>query len=788
MINIAGLGVGLSTCLLITLYILHESAYDQHHSAGDRVYRVVYETNDKGDTWAALSAPIAWAAKESIPEIEQPVRLLTFPEISKMLVKYQQGNIDKQFNETNGYYVDSTFFDLFSYQFKYGRAATALRAPASIALSTTMSEKFFGDIDPIGKVLVLNAPYGEKNYTVTAVFKNNQPSHIPANYFLSMRNDDMWHWVSANDNWFTNNIFFTYLKLRPDADPKKVLHKIQSLYEEHAGIETRQNGTSKTFTLQAMPEIYLHSNVGNEIAANGNITYLYILGSIAAFILLIACINFMNLSSAHAEKRAREVGVRKVMGAGKSGLVKQFLGESLVLSIFALLLASLIIWLALPLFNALTDKQIHPADHPSLLLWMLVITLITGLISGTYPAFYLSSFRPVVVLKGKLSNNFNAATIRKGLVVFQFVISICLVVGAVVIFQQLRHLKQQQLGFNPSQQLVVPLYNNGSPERYEVLENELKKIPQVSQITAGSTYPGVPNINDMLFYAEGKPKTEVVDVTMATIESGYFETLGIKLLHGRGFSKAFPGDSASIVLNESALKEFGYAADNAVGRSVQFDFNGTHNAFRIVGVVQDFNFESLHRKIKPYGFATGFFSNRYNFLILNLATADYNKAVAAVAAVWKKQTAGAPFEYSFIDQDFQRNYQKEERSSRMVAYFTAIAIFIACLGLYGLAVFSAAQRSKEVGIRKVLGASVASVAGLLSADFVKLVAIAILIATPLSWLLMNHWLQDFEYRITISAWVFVAAAAAVMLLALLTTGFLALKAGLANPVDALRNE
>lgn len=789
-INISGLAVGLATCLLIMLYIFDESSYDKHYKDVDQLYRVA-SMSQKGESWAAGPGPLAAGLKHDLPEVEQSTRLLTFPDIATMLLKYDNGAEKKQFYETHGYYVDSAFFQLFTFDFKYGNINTALNEPNSTVISTDLAEKFFGKENPMGKALLITTPFGDFNYTVKGVFdKEKNKSHIPANYFLTMRNNDMWNWVQNQTRWATNNIFFTYIKLKPAVNARVFEKKLAPFFYKNAGEEMKMAGFSKTLFLQPVKDIYLHSAIGNEIGANGNITYLYILGSIAAFILVIACINFMNLSTARSQKRAKEVGVRKVMGAQKSSLINQFLGESLLMSVISLLLAFVLAWALLPVFNTLTQKNLQPLDQPQLLLWMTALTFLTGLLSGLYPAFYLSAFRPVSVLKGKIINSFSATAIRKGLVVFQFTISICLILGAIVIWQQLSLLKNQQLGFNKEQQVVFPMAKafKSSNSDYNAFKTELLKNPSVKMVSSGSTYPGIADLNDMLFYAEGKTPNDFVDIRLTGVENDYTETLGFKIINGRSFSKDFTADSASIILNETAVTELGYTTENAVGKKIQYDFAGNHSILNIVGVVKNFNFESLHNAVKPIGLTTGLFTNKYSYTIASLKTNDYSRVLTEIEKIWVKLNPSVPFDYSFIDQDFQRNYEKEERMSDIVISFTTIAILIACLGLFGLSAFSAEQRTKEIGIRKVLGASVANVTALLSKDFIRLIIISIVIASPIAWYFLNKWLQDFAYRITISWWMFAAAGLTAILIALLTVSFQAIKAAIANPVKSLRTE
>jgi putative ABC transport system permease protein len=791
-INIFGLAVGLATCMLIMLYIFSEMGYDAHNKNANRIFRIATKAGQLGNVkdkpWAATSAPIAWGLKEDMPEVEQSTRLLKFPTLDKMLLKYEHDNTSKQFYETNGYYADSTFFQIFTYDFKYGNALTSLNDPNSVVISEEVSQKMFGDENPVGKSITVGMPYGNFNYTVKGVFKDATiKSHIPAHFFLSMRNGDIGSWVEQQTNWATNNIFFTYVKLKEGANPKAFEKKLQAFIDKRGGADMKALGVSKQLFMQPLHDIYLHSDLDNEIAPNGNITYLYILGSIALFVLLIACINFMNLSTARSGKRAKEVGIRKVIGAEKGSLICQFLGESLMMSMLALLLALIIAYALLPFFNDLTQKNLSLFDKPELWLWIAGLALSSGIISGFYPAFYLSSFRPITVLKGKLLNNFSVVTIRKGLVVFQFIISICLILGAIVIVRQLNFLNNEQLGFSKNQQIILPLQDKTAIKNYAVLKNELLKNPAVKNVTSGSTYPGIPNVEDMLFYAEGKTKQDVIDVHLATAGDDYLKTLGFTMLAGRGFSKEFTADSNSIVLNEAALKELGYNVSNAVGKNLYYDFQGAHNTMKIVGVVKNFNFESLYNSIKPFGFNTSF-GSKYSYVIANVATKNYTGLLKDMQYSWNKINSGIPFVYSFLDADFQKNYEKDQRVSIIVSYFTFIAILIACLGLFGLSAFSAEQRIREIGIRKVLGASVSNVASLLSKDFIKLVIVALLIASPLAWFGMNKWLQGFAYRIPISWWMFAVAGLLAILIALLTVSFQAIKAAIANPVKSLRSE
>jgi putative ABC transport system permease protein len=791
-INIFGLAIGLATCLLITLYILDELSYDRQIKDGDRIYRIASAALDpssglKEKPWAAGPAPLAQGLLSDLPEVEQSARFLNMPGLDKMLLKVQQGKEIKQFYETNGYYVDSTFLRIFTYTFNYGDPLTALDQPNSIVISEDIAGKLFGNQNPVGKSVTISLPFGDFIYTVKGVMRTQGfKSHIPAHFFLSMRNGDTGNWVARQHNWATNNIFHTYVKLKPGADLAAFEKKLQPFIDRRGGADQKAQGTHRALLVQPVRDIYLHSDLQDEIAPNGNITNIYILGSIAAFVLLIACINFMNLSTAHSGKRAREVGVRKVMGAEKGSLVVQFLSESVAISCLALLLSLALASALLPLFNNLTQKSLTLFDQPHIWIWISVLTLATGILSGLYPAMYLSSFQPIVVLKGKLLNSLSAAMVRKGLVVFQFTISICLVLGAIVISRQLNFLQHQELGFKKDQQIVLPLQSTEAVNHYDALKNELSKQEGIKLVTSGSTYPGIPNTEDLLYYGEGKTVRDEVDVHLAGVNNDYFKTLGLTILQGRGFSREFTGDSNSIVLNETAVKQLGYDPRTAVGRNIYYDFQGIHGKVKIVGVVRDFNFESLYNSIKPFGFTTS--NSKYQYLIASLTTKDYRRLLTEIGAAWNKVNPNSPFVFSFLDKDFEKNYASDRRTSTLVGYFTGFAILIACLGLFGLSAFMAEQRTKEIGIRKVLGASILDVVTLLSGDFMRLVGIAILIASPLAWIGMHKWLQNFAYKIGVQWWMFAVAGLLAIGIALLTVSFQAIRSALTNPAESLRSE
>ena len=781
-INIFGLAVGLATCLLIMLYVFDELSYDKHHKNKEQLYRVATESN--GDKWAGSPAPFAQGLKKDFAEIEQVARFIKFPNIDKMLLKNAKNN--SQFYETNGYYIDADFFRIFTYDFKYGNQ-DALNQPNTLVISEAIAKKLFGNDNPIDKVINVEIPYGKLDYTVKGVFKNTQhKSHINAHFFLSMENGDIGQWVKQQTNWNNNSIFHTYLKLKAGTNVAAFEAKLTPFLQRNGGADLKAAGVSKSLFLQPVQDIYLKSAIGYEISANGSMTYLYIFGAIAAFVLLIACINFMNLSTARSEKRAKEVGVRKAMGAKKAALIWQFLGESLIMSLFALFVSIVLLVSALPVFNAFIQKNIDLFQNPALVLWIAGITIFTGLLSGLYPAVYLSSFKPISVLKGKMATGMSALFIRKGLVVFQFAVSISLIIVAVVIWQQLNLIRNTDLGFNKSQQLILPFQSRTSANNYTALKNEILAQSNVLSATSGSSYPGIGLLEDFLLYAEGKTLNDKVDVGFVRANDDYIETLGYKILYGRGFSKNMATDSNTIILNEAAIKQLGYDPETAVGRKVYYEADNKQFSKEIVGIMKDFNYQSLHNAIAPYGVIRLSSDQQPSYFITTIREGNAQNTIAAIEKIWKKINPETPFEFTFLDREFQKSYEKEERTAGIIIYFTIIAIFIACLGLFGLATFTAEQRTKEIGIRKVLGASVVSIITLLSKDFLTLVLISCLAAFPLGYWAMSKWLQDFAYRVDITWTIFALSGFTTTLIALLTVGYQAIKAALMNPVKSLK--
>jgi putative ABC transport system permease protein len=785
-INIGGLAVGMASCMLILLYVFDEASYDKHHADTDQLYRIASEV--KSEKWVGTGAVYAPALKKDFAEVEQVARLLRFPGIDKMLVAHGQSQM--KIFETNTYFVDSTFFQLFNYTAKFGDLKTAPYTPNSIVISEKLATKFFNSQNPLNQTLKVVLSFGEQLYTIKGVFKAEaNKSHITANMFLSMNNGHINGFMASQNSWTGNNIFHTYFKLKKGINKHLFESKLTPWLYGYGGKDFKAQGFDKKLFIQPVKDIYLHSNFGFEVATNGNIKNLYLFTSVAIFILLIACINFMNLATARSEKRAKEVGLRKTIGAERKSLVFQFLSESLLMTFVALFLTIAIIQLTTPIFNQLFNKNLSLFHSPNSILWLIVVVLITGLISGMYPAFYLSSFKPISVLKGFSFHSNSAPFIRKSLVVFQFSISIILILSAILINKQMSYMGNKNLGFSKSQKLIIPVQNNESAEKLKTLKAELSKQVQITNLGIGGSYPGIESVNSNLFYAEGKSATENVDIKTIYTEGGYLKTLRMSLLQGRDFNVVASTDHGSILLNETAVKKLGYKVEEALGKKVNFDFNNTTNSLQIIGVIKDYNFESLHQDIKPLAHLVNpFFSGPNRYLIAEISSNDYTKVIASVNTIWNKINPNSPFEYSFLDADFQRNYKTEEQSSKLIQLFTFLAIFISSLGLFGLASFVAEQRTKEIGIRKVLGASVTNLWQLLSKDFVILVIISCLIAAPIAYYFMNEWLQKYTYRTEISWWIFIVAGVGALLITLLTVSYQAIKAALMNPVKSLKTE
>ena len=786
-INILGLAFGLATCLLILLYVIDEQNFDRYNENAKRIYRVNNEAkfgNNHLDL-AVSNAAMGPTIIREFPQVEQYTRIQPF---GSFLVK--KGSQDMR--EIKVAFADSTLFEVFTLPMISGDPKTALRDPRSLVITERMAQKYFGRSDVRGENLLIN---NRNNYKITAVIKNiPEQSHFNFDFFVPMVENES----SRDNNWLSQN-FNTYIVLKKDADPKKLEPGLNKMMSRYIGPQLKaimnlsmtdfeKTGGFLRCSLMPVEEIHLHSAKIGELGANGNIQFIYIFAAIAGLILLIACVNFMNLSTARASSRAKEVGVRKVLGSLRKNLIQQFITESVLMSFIALIIAISLAFLLLPYFNQLAGKKIQTFGlfQPLMLLSFFVLMVIVGILAGSYPAFYLSSFQPIKVLKGKLSGGFKGSSLRNVLVVFQFSISVMLIVGTIVIFNQLNFIRNQDIGYNRNQILVL----HGTDvlmDRTESFKNELLQIPGVVNATVTGYLPvnGYRGKNTLFPSVSFDPK-DGISLELWNIDDNYIPTLDIKMLEGRNYSKQFPTDSSGIIINEAAAKFIGgkellnkslYRVDDVINKKIR--------EYHIIGVIKNFNFNSLHEIVTPMALVL---QKEAGSMAIRIKTKEAYPLIAQIKDKWKSMVPGQLFDYTFMDDEFNELYAPEQRTGQLFITFAVLAILIGCLGLFGLVTYAAEQRTKEIGIRKVLGASVANIAGMISKDFLKLVIISWLIAFPLAWYAMNKWLQEFAYRISISWRVFAAAGLFALIIALLTISSKAIRAAVANPAKSLKSE
>ncbi len=783
-INIAGLAVGLACCLLISLYVRDELSYDRYHAKADRIFKVVTDSRspDKYSKFALTPAPLAETLVRDFPEVETSTRLFTF--FGEGLVKYGE----KRFNQQGIYFGDSTFFAVFSIPLLRGDMKTALARPNTVVLSETAAHKYFGSDDPLGKTLSINNDGFDLQ--VSGVMQDIPANtHFHCDFLISLSTTRM----SRNPSFITNNNFHTYAVLRPNASAQALEAKFPAAIKKYAAAQVAARfgqsfeeyiaaGNETQWKLVPITDIHLRSQREYEIEANGNITTVYLFAAIAAIVLLIACINFMNLATARSASRAKEIGVRKVIGSNRLQLLRQFLTESLLLSFLALLAALVLVELFLPSFNQLAGKQIETSFFANVasIAILLSVTLLVGLLAGIYPAFVLSAMRPALVVKSGSPISPSGAWIRRGLVVFQFAISVALIAGTFIVHNQLGFVLNRSLGFDKEQVLVIKRASALGQQR-ETFKQKLLQNLGVINAAASTTLPGK-LYGRSTYRALGAPAENSHAMHEMYVDENFLPTLSITLNAGRNFSREFATDTSAVILNEAAAKLFGW--NEPLGQFLTQPGDSLWRA-NVIGVVKDFHFESLHKQIQPLVIL---YQPFYQYLSLRVLPENIAATVQAVETLWQQFVPQEPFEFSFLDQDFDAQYRAEQRTGKIFGIFSALAIFIACLGQFGLASFTIQKRTKEIGVRKVLGASVASVVGLLSKEFVKLVVIAMLIASPLAYYLMNRWLQEFAYRIDIGVLTFVLAGSVTLVIALLTVSFQSLKAALSNPVEALRYE
>lgn len=795
-INIAGLSIGLAGCMLILLYIHHEISFDKDLPNGDRLYQVggIFVTDGKEDRFPCSPAITAANLQTDFPEISQTARMLTFGFFGEYKTLLQSTRTDgtlNSFYEQKGSAADNSFLTLFGYHFIEGDIHTALTQPNTVVISAALAKILYGSAPAVNKTLRISSSLnGVHDCRITGVFQpGDGPTHADPNFIISFYGGGIEQRMKGDGtNMAFDNMYTTYALLKPGTDAGKLEAKFPAFIEKYAGKDLREAGFWRKDFLLPVSDIHLHADM-MEMTAGGNPIYLYILGSVAVFILLLACINFMNLSTARSHRRSAEVGIRKVLGARKGALIGQFLGESLLMAFVAWVFALVLVILALPLFERLAGQplSIKPSDTTKAIAFFAVLTGLTGLVAGSYPALYLSSFNPVAVLKGRFTNSFSALTLRKGLVVFQFVISVTLIIVTLVISDQLHFLQKADLGFAKDQQIVIPLQSAQARTLYRSLKTEWQIDHRVLSVGAGSYYPGIVNASDDNFHKRGQSVDAGQRLRINHVDEDFLKTLDMQMVAGRmfDFDHIATDTLRHVIINEEAVRKIGFTSPQAaLGQRLISTYKGETNEDEIIGVVKDFHYESLHAPITPFVFYLNN-KNSYHYAIVHAGSMD---VIAALETVWHKLNPAEPFTYSFLDDDFQKNYSADKRLSGIINGFTTLAILISCLGLFGLTSFSAEQRRKEIGIRKVLGARVPTLVILLSKGFLRLVFTALFIAMPIAYWVMHRWLNGFSSRVSIGWPVFAATAGIVTAIAFATISVHVVRAALSNPASILKNE
>ncbi len=787
-INISGLSIGIACCILILLYVGDEISYDRYNEKADRIYRIVLQglIGPNEINVAVTPAPMAETFVREIPEVIAATRIRNygFP-----VIEYE----DKVFSEERFYWADSTIFDIFTIPFLSGDPKTALSKPNSVVFTKTMTEKYFGDENPLGKSIHLN---NGVDYMVTGVIEDfPQNSHFHFDFIASLVS-----YPRTLDNLWISNNFHTYVLLKENVPIEQLEAKLPDFVEKYAAPQIQQatgfsfeqmleSGNRYEWNVQPLIDIHLHSNLQHELEPNGNATYVYIFTLVGIALLIIACINFMNLATARSANRAREVGMRKALGSQRSQLIRQFLTESIFLTLLALVLALLIVTAILPVYNTLIGKQLSVGyfSHITTVPYLLLFTVVVGLLAGSYPAFFMSSFKPVVVLKGNLESSGQAGKLlRSGLVIFQFGVSVALIAGTLIVSNQLKYIQNKELGFN-KEQIVVVEKTDDIAQQLESFKIELLKHPAISGVSNSTHYIGQ-NFSSNAFQVGGPTNTATHIIWNMWSDFDFASTYEVIMADGRYYSREFSTDSAGVVLNESAVNVLGLV--DPVGKEVTMvgptpEQSTNHT---VIGVMKDFHFESLHYRIRPLIILPFGRGGNGRYVSVRIKPENISETLQHIDKTWRNLAGNQAFEYFFFDEEFARLYASEQRTGNLMTIFCILAVFIACLGLFGLASFSAEKRTKEIGVRKVLGASVTNIVLLLFKDTMKLMVIASIIALPFIYYIMSNWLQNFAYRVSIEPVIFVITVLLVFSVAILTVSYQALKAALTNPADALHYE
>lgn len=789
-INIFGMSVSLACCIILFIFTKSELDFDTQH--GKDIYRITSELKQiDGESFrtATSSVPVAHTVKEEIPEIIHAARATGSSLFGGKNVIAFEGN--SWFIE-DGFLVDTSLFNILKFDVIAGNQSIPIAHNDGIVLDKTWAKTIFGELDPIGKTVKLGTNFGTSDFEVTAVYDPSSiQSHIEPTFMVSMANAQ-WNSFFNQDqtNWVGQNMVFSYLKLAPGANPEKVDQMIHEIFLKNGAEQMKAMGVSKEMDLQPLEAIHTDTDFMINISNTTNLTFIYILGSIGGLILILACVNYINLSTAQAGKRALEVGIRKVMGVTPKGLITQFLGESFMMVLVSMILGLFLVQLAIPFFNQLINNPIHfnLETFSELAIYLLGFLLFTGIISGFYPAFYLASFKPQAVLKGRSKDGAGNSLLRKSLVVVQFVISISLIGSILIISNQVDFIKNKDLGFVADTKLIIPLSSEESTGKYEVLKNKFESNAAVVKAAGSNNIPGATIINDLLLYKDGQTMDDAIHIYNNTVDREFPQVLGLKLLSGNFFlNDENDSISTKILLSETGSNMLGFELEEAPGQRVYFDWEGQKISFDIVGVVNDIHQFSLHKTIDPMMYTLGN-SDRFGYLTLEANLTDFQGLVKDIESQFKEILVETPFEYYALTDHMLLQYRSDFNTFDLIKYFAFISIVISCLGLYAMSLFMAEKRYREIGIRKTFGASVGHIFTMVSSDLSKLIIISFILSIPIIWYGMNQWLETFAYKITPGIGVYIIAGFISIFIGWFTIGYQSIKAARTNPVDVLKEE
>lgn len=789
-INILGLAVGMIGSLLITLFIIDELSHNVMFTGANHIYRIDTDVKFGGAQikTAEASAPMAGAIQRDFPEVESTVR---FRDQGELLIRSTETQENTKGSDAT--YVDPSFFDFFGIPLLAGNKETALNNANTVVLTESVAQRIFNTTDIVGKSVLLS---NKTTYKVTGVIENLPKNSFLKNHgiFLSMDG----YPDSKGDLWGSMN-YYTYVKLMPGTDIKAFDKKVAGILETYMlpwAKKVFPGMTAESFAASGdyinyytipFKDIYLYSDREAEMSETGSIQDIYILGLVGLFLVFLACVNFINLSTAQSLKRAKEIGIRKTLGSNKSNLIWQFISESQLVAFIAMVIALGASLVVVPYFNDLAKKDIHiPIENPFFWIAILIVTLVLGFISGSYPAFFMSRFKPVETLKGEIKGKIGGSVVRSGLVIFQFTVAVVLIIGTLVVFRQLKFIQDKDLGFDKEQVLLIDnVFSAGN--QLDAFKAEVEKISNVSSTTVSSQMPTPSDRSNSTFFLEGKTNLDdALQIQEWAVDYDYINTLGLHFVAGRDFDKSNATDTEAVIINEASLETLGLSPNEAIGSRIsEVDSGDSPVKYTIIGVIKNFHYEPMREKI---GALALFLDKSNGMMAVKIQSKDYAATIGMIENLWKERAPGQPFDYSFMDEDFEKTYSKDRRLSTILIIFTGLSIFIACLGLFGLATFNGQRRFKEIGIRKVLGASVSQITVGLTLDFLKLVSVATLIALPLGWYAMHNWLQNFSYRTSIGWEVLVGAVLLVAIIAILTVSYQSIKAATANPVKSLKTE